>query len=768
VKQNKPDKSIQELTSLQTELRDVRAENEHLKKQLSTTQNEKKYLEIAFQKKLKLMDQTLHKKTQEIEQHDAANSIEKSSTSNELNRLRAEISDMSRLTMENKQLTSQNERKSLEAQMQEQEIDQMKKQIKKLKQFETQNTNLLREVSTLESTRRKLEETEKALSKAQQESEQHSQNLRVQNEQSQIQIQKIQSQINDNGSDSSKQNEELMKQIQQLTEDLKSEKQRYSEIQTEKQNLEQTITDQQEIISANKSAESESRETINQLYQENAKLKTQIEEQSNSAPSVTSTVDNSEEIEALQKEVDSRTEQVGDLSKELVSVKKKRDELQKEVQNSSAKSHTLLYLNRLDGTSPEYLKKLLSNETDGIVLDNTVALTNELLKELATFIEKSFSHLTYFIWRNESADISQVTEGIDHLFKMLTKCPSLKTFELSNMNLRDAKLHYYITSARDKFGVTKLLLNNVYFGQLGNALGRALTTKRSYVYEELVIRKGKLGQAAMLALTQIPVVRILELPDNDFDNTVNLVAKSKIEWKTLQVLNISGNNVGVEGANALAERFNDMKAIKTISLNRTKLGVEGLAAIAAKINKCQTIEVLELDGNGFTDDALKSLELIMNLSNLSILKLASNDFSPDGVQTLKKHTQGVVQLDIADQIGSQPSTPTSDGNRTPDRLKYIFKREPIQLKETPSIQIDIASPVKQQEQTYSPVEESSQSPATEATAENTSNTAATSSNEEQSENSTTSEIEVPSTTTVSEPESTTTTSEEEKNTDQEE
>jgi len=74
---------------------------------------------------------------------------------------------------------------------------------------------------------------------------------------------------------------------------------------------------------------------------------------------------------------------------------------------------------------------------------------------------------------------------------------------------------------------------------------------------------------------------------------------------TLVELNINENNLGDEGAKALAEGLKANKTLKSLDLSLNYIGDEGAKAIAAMLDVNKTLTSLTISGNEIQDAELR-------------------------------------------------------------------------------------------------------------------------------------------------------------------
>lgn len=103
----------------------------------------------------------------------------------------------------------------------------------------------------------------------------------------------------------------------------------------------------------------------------------------------------------------------------------------------------------------------------------------------------------------------------------------------------------------------------------------------------------------------------------------------------IEVLDISKNNIGVSGAQALSISLKDNKSLKFINLFNNKITFDGAKAFAENVLPFNTVlEFLEIGHNRIRDKGLKALTdgLVKNpQSNIKSLGLRFNFLTKTGV-----------------------------------------------------------------------------------------------------------------------------------------
>lgn len=116
-----------------------------------------------------------------------------------------------------------------------------------------------------------------------------------------------------------------------------------------------------------------------------------------------------------------------------------------------------------------------------------------------------------------------------------------------------------------------------------------------------------------------PKLQFLYLNHNSLSNRgVELVANAC--FSQLQICDLEGNRIGVEGAQSLATNLKDTRCtITTLILNHNQLKDEGVKEIVEALKQNTTLKCLEVQFNGITQQGFNSLyEMLQNGENLTM------------------------------------------------------------------------------------------------------------------------------------------------------
>lgn len=123
--------------------------------------------------------------------------------------------------------------------------------------------------------------------------------------------------------------------------------------------------------------------------------------------------------------------------------------------------------------------------------------------------------------------------------------------------------------------------------------------------------------------------------------------------RLLEVLEVSGNDLGLRGAQYLASALGFLKGLKTLGLSGTNLGAKGVRLVSQKLRDLQGLEELMLSDNHMCDDGGEELSRSLHLCpHLRLLDLSSNSLR-DCVQQLQRPLKHLLLLQVLKLDGNQ-------------------------------------------------------------------------------------------------------------------
>ena len=106
---------------------------------------------------------------------------------------------------------------------------------------------------------------------------------------------------------------------------------------------------------------------------------------------------------------------------------------------------------------------------------------------------------------------------------------------------------------------------------------------------------------------------------------------------TLKHLNLSDNNFGEEGAEVLTEALSNAPCLETLTLNDALLGDEGVKLVCEALTKgAPKLESLNISGNEVCIEGAKGLAKLLACSTLKDLKAEDNELGNSGAKRIAK------------------------------------------------------------------------------------------------------------------------------------
>ena len=172
--------------------------------------------------------------------------------------------------------------------------------------------------------------------------------------------------------------------------------------------------------------------------------------------------------------------------------------------------------------------------------------------------------------------------------------------------------------------------------------------------------------AKALFLKHCTNLQTLDLHSNNMGNDgAKALADCLKHHNNLQTLYLYSNNIGNDGAKALADCLKHHTNLQTLSLSSNNIGSVGAKALADCLKHHTNLQKLYLYSNNIGSDGAKALaDCLKHHTNLQILYLYSNNIGSDGAKALadclKHHTNlKVVYLD-SNNIGSDGAKALAD------------------------------------------------------------------------------------------------------------
>jgi hypothetical protein len=118
-------------------------------------------------------------------------------------------------------------------------------------------------------------------------------------------------------------------------------------------------------------------------------------------------------------------------------------------------------------------------------------------------------------------------------------------------------------------------------------------------------------------------------------NGINACLGKILGCPKLVKLDLSGNNIGDDGAKAIADALKVNHSLETLYLNDNNIGDDGAKAIADALKDNKSLDKLDLDDNKIDDDGAKAIADALKVNHrLESLLLRNNNISADGKEYL--------------------------------------------------------------------------------------------------------------------------------------
>ena len=144
----------------------------------------------------------------------------------------------------------------------------------------------------------------------------------------------------------------------------------------------------------------------------------------------------------------------------------------------------------------------------------------------------------------------------------------------------------------------------------------------------------------------------------------------------LQTLDVSYNNIGTYGATALAEALKFCKSLQILDLRGNNICDVVAATLAEALKTCNNPQTLDLSWNNIGDDGAKALvEALKSCNNLQTLNLSANDIGDDGPMALAevlKSCNNLLTLDLSyNNIGDDGAAALAEALKSSNNLQTL-------------------------------------------------------------------------------------------------
>ena len=229
-------------------------------------------------------------------------------------------------------------------------------------------------------------------------------------------------------------------------------------------------------------------------------------------------------------------------------------------------------------------------------------------------------------------------------------CSSLKIIHLSENNFGIAGVRsmvHFLQNYRNLSNINLSTNNNIDTAAF-ELLIRAI---HGSPIKKLSLDGCSINDVSALGNSSLPLLQSLHLEEN------NIQSISALEnYTQLQTLNLSGNNIGIDGCRTLSHLLqNEDSSLHTLDLNNIKIDGEGAEIIANSLKHNTKLESLDLDGNSkITERGFKAfLKILTDVSSientynsnhtLTELFLSSDDVDDDVDDNIRWHIDNMLE-----------------------------------------------------------------------------------------------------------------------------
>ena len=199
-------------------------------------------------------------------------------------------------------------------------------------------------------------------------------------------------------------------------------------------------------------------------------------------------------------------------------------------------------------------------------------------------------------------------------------------FNFNNIYINDNQLHFELL-----FIFICILLTNKQTDVLFNS-------DFSFLSIDLKIYQ-KSFNTIIIGLKQNIIIKLTINSCMISDEEANVLATALTGNTTLEVFYLNENNIGYEGANAIAQVLETNKTLKLriLGLNKNNIGDEGAKAIATALTDNTKLEALYLNENKIGDEGAKAIAQVLKTNKtlkLKILGLNKNNIGDKGAKAI--------------------------------------------------------------------------------------------------------------------------------------
>jgi Ran GTPase-activating protein (RanGAP) involved in mRNA processing and transport len=295
--------------------------------------------------------------------------------------------------------------------------------------------------------------------------------------------------------------------------------------------------------------------------------------------------------------------------------------------------------------------------TRGVRALTAVLLTTKDLREL---------HFVFFGYDDEA--LEALAEG-------LTGLPSLRVLDLNDNCLRNPRA--FLSGAKLFEDLRELHLGSNELDDEGTATVAKLLSDSKV--ETLDLEENAIGDVGALvlsmALKTARELKTLKLSGNPIESTGIVALAVSLAGSKIQELELSGIEMGEEGAKALAVMMATTLELRTLALEETGLGDAGAACIATGLASSLQLQTLRLRRNFIKEAGTRDLaSSLKKAKSLRDLELTANPIRQRGAEHLARSlpTSALQRLCVSDcSLGLQGAKALIEALKTAPSLQEL-------------------------------------------------------------------------------------------------
>lgn len=237
----------------------------------------------------------------------------------------------------------------------------------------------------------------------------------------------------------------------------------------------------------------------------------------------------------------------------------------------------------------------------------------------------------------------EVPPSLEYLSEALIDMDTLCELNLSDNALGPHGAKSLVDLLTTNRNIKKILLNNNGLGQTGaKIIADALIEGEPSELEVLVCGRNRLEDPGCLAFAslfeQINTLKKISIPQNGITyESFTELAKSLLQHKNLEVLDLYDNNLNEDGAKAFIPVLKELTSLKEINFGDCILNEDLVISVIESISENENIEKLDFTYAEIGNDAVdKIIDLLKDKPYLKEVNFNGNQFSRESVEKLNE------------------------------------------------------------------------------------------------------------------------------------